>query len=116
MMANWTKVWCVAPGGTRLDEFEASRGRHVILVRKRGAESAASESSYSPPMFDLIFGKTPQEAIDRFLLREHLAKDQAQRQIRKAEAAIAAAEKLRTAVRAVPRGTSRVKRRSPHED
>jgi hypothetical protein len=66
-MATWTTVWRVSNEGDRVNAYEASRSQHDNIT-VRGPHGMISRQGAF--WFELYYGASPEEAIEKFLARQ----------------------------------------------
>jgi hypothetical protein len=98
-MATWTPAWKVWPEGEGITEYRVSRTGWSVTVRKLGATKGGER--YSPKQFEHYFGRTPAEAIEKYLEHHQLMLGKSQRGIEICEMLIRRGEALAQAHRAI---------------
>ena len=93
LKATWRKVWRVLPEGTAMVEAEASVSKDGGKVTVR--ETTGYTHRYQAFWFELLFGATPEQAMDKFLARQQQRLARARQDIAEIEQQIACAHELR---------------------
>jgi hypothetical protein len=95
MAATWVPAWRVSPDGERVHEYRVSVTEYSVTVREVGETRGGQR--YGRWHYDLYFGTSRAEAIEKFLSRQTIIHGKARAEMEMAQLLINRATTLQEA-------------------